>query len=115
MSGPKKRKVDSECLIRSGQQNIFFTEVLLTAVCLICQETVAFFKEYNISHHFATKHADYASKQSMQERVATAQRMMANLQTQQNFFSQTNCDSKVKYQGKFYAGIQISKGYQAFL
>ncbi|CAB1414483.1 unnamed protein product [Pleuronectes platessa] len=32
------------------------------------------FKEYNISHHFATKHANYTSKQSTQERAAMAQR-----------------------------------------
>ena len=57
------------------------------AVCLICQETVVVFKEYNISRHFATKHANYASKQSTKEREATAQRLMAYLQTQQNFFA----------------------------
>ena len=80
------------------------------AICLIWQETFAVFKEYNISRHFATKHANYASKQSTKEREATSQRLMAYLQTQQNFFLPTNCDSRVNYQGKFYAGIHISKG-----
>ncbi|CAB1429297.1 unnamed protein product [Pleuronectes platessa] len=37
-------------------------------------ERGGFFKEYNISRHFATKYANYASKQSTQERAATAQR-----------------------------------------
>ena len=72
--------------MKNGQQNHFFTVVRSTAVCLICQETVAAFKEYNISRHFSTKHANYASKQTTHERAATAQRLVANLQTQQNLF-----------------------------
>jgi len=66
---------------KEWRTNYFFTEVRSTAVCLICQETVAVFKEYNLSRHFATKRANYASKQSTQERAATAQRLEANLQT----------------------------------
>lgn len=34
-----------------------FTEVGNKAVCLLCNECVAVFKEPNISRHFATKHA----------------------------------------------------------
>lgn len=65
MSGPKRRKVDSECRVfnKEWTTKYFFTEVRSTAVCLICQEAVAVFKEYNISRHFATKHANYASRQ----------------------------------------------------
>ena len=84
MSEPKKRKVDSECRVFNKEwiTNFFFPEVRSTAVCLICQKTVAVFKEYNISRHFATKHANYASKQSTKEREATTQRLMAYLQSQ---------------------------------
>lgn len=54
----------------------FFTEVRSKAVCLICQETIAVLKEYNISRHFFIKHANYASNLSTQERVATADRLV---------------------------------------
>ena len=89
MSEPKKRKVDSECRVFNKEwiTKYFFTEVQSTAVCLICQETVAVFKEYNISRHFATKHANYASKQSTKEREVTAQRLMAYLQVSRIFFA----------------------------
>lgn len=52
MSGPKQRKVDSECRVfnKEWTTKYFFIEVRSTAVCLICQETVAVFKEY-ISRH----------------------------------------------------------------
>ncbi|GAA6101231.1 general transcription factor II-I repeat domain-containing protein 2-like, partial [Tachysurus ichikawai] len=109
MSRPKKRNVDSECRVfnKEWTTKYFFTEVRSMAVCLICKETVAVFKEYNIRRHFATKHANYTSKP--QERAATAQTLTANLADATNFFPQTNCDSRVMYQGKFFAGIQISK------
>lgn len=69
MSGPKKRKVDSECRVfnKEWTSKYFFTEVQSKAVCLICQETVAAFKEYNINCHFSSKHANYANDQSLHE------------------------------------------------
>ena len=78
------------------------------AVCLNCQETVAVFKEYNISRHFATKHANYASKQSRKRGYGSE--VDGLLTDSAEFFSPINCDSRVNYQGKFYAGLQISKG-----
>lgn len=92
----EKWTVSTECLIRREQQNSF-TKVWWTTVCLICQETVAVFKEHSISRYVARKHANYASKQSTQERAATPQRLAANSQTQH--------DSRVEYQGKFFTGI----------
>lgn len=35
-----------------------FTGVRAVAVCLICKETVAIFKEFDVSRHFPTKHAN---------------------------------------------------------
>lgn len=75
MSGPRKRKVDRECRVfhKEWTTQYFFTDHRSTAVCPICQETVAVFKELNISCYFATKHANYASEQSTKEREGTAQ------------------------------------------
>ncbi|MBN3316740.1 GT2D2 protein, partial [Atractosteus spatula] len=64
MSGLKKKKVDSECRVftKEWTAKYFFTEVGTKAICLICKESVAVFKEYNLSwHQFSTKHANYAS------------------------------------------------------
>ena len=110
MSGPKKIKVYSECWAfnKEWTAKYFFTEVRSKAVCLICQETPAVFKEYNISHYFSTKHANYASNQSMQEREATAQRLAANLQAQWNIFVRQTTIQEAST--KLFAGIQISKG-----
>uniref|UniRef100_A0A8C8RUL4 Uncharacterized protein n=1 Tax=Pelusios castaneus TaxID=367368 RepID=A0A8C8RUL4_9SAUR len=111
MSGPKKRKVDSECRVfkKEWTAKYFFTEVRSMAVCLICQETVAVFKEYNISCHLATKHANYASKQSPQERGATAQRLMAKLQAQQNLFHKQTAIQESSTKASFMLSFKLAK------
>lgn len=93
---------------------IFFTDVRSTAVCLICQETVAVFKEFNISRHFATKHANYASKQSNQERAATAQKLAANLQTQQNFFHRQTAIQESSTKASFLLAFKLAKASKPF-
>ncbi len=45
-----KRKVDSECRVFNPKwtSDYFFVQCKEMAVCLICQETVSVFKEYNL-------------------------------------------------------------------
>ena len=116
MSEPKKRKVDSECRVFNKEwiTKYFFNEVRSTAVCLICQETVAVFKEYNISRHFATKHANYASKQSTKEKEVTAQRLMAYLQSQQNFFRRQTASQDSITKASFVLGFKLAKASKPF-
>nr|KAF6360044.1 hypothetical protein mMyoMyo1_011002 [Myotis myotis] len=78
-------------------------------VCLICQETLAVFKEYNLSRHFATKHGNYASKQSPQEWEATAQRLMAKLQAQQNVFHRQTAIQETTTKASFMLSFQLAK------
>ena len=116
MSEPKKRKVDSECRVFNKEwiTKYFFTEGRSTALCLICQETVAVFKEYNISRHFATKHANYASKQSTKEREVTAQRLMAYLQSQQIFFRRQTASQDSITKASFVLGFKLAKASKPF-
>ncbi len=50
----EKKKVDSECRVfkEDGQQNTNSPISDKKAVCLICQESIAVFKDYNLSRHF---------------------------------------------------------------
>uniref|UniRef100_A0A8C6Y931 HAT C-terminal dimerisation domain-containing protein n=1 Tax=Naja naja TaxID=35670 RepID=A0A8C6Y931_NAJNA len=111
MSGPKKRKVDSKCRVfkREWTTKYFFTKVQSMLVCLIFQETLAVFKEYNLSRHFATKHGNYASKQSPQEREATAQRLMAKLQAQQNVFHRKTAIQETTIKASFMLSFILAK------
>ncbi|KAI7790369.1 putative general transcription factor II-I repeat domain-containing protein 2-like [Triplophysa rosa] len=61
-----KRKFDSECRVfnQKWTSDYFFVQCKEVAVCLICQETVAVFKEYNLRRHYETRHREkYASSQ----------------------------------------------------
>lgn len=44
----------------SGHLNI--SSFTSKSVCLICQESIAILKKYNITRHFLTKQANYATK-----------------------------------------------------
>ncbi|CAI6372756.1 unnamed protein product [Macrosiphum euphorbiae] len=58
MSQNKKRKIDTECRIFNDNWSLsyFFIEYRNKAMCLICYETVAVFKEFNIKRHYESKH-----------------------------------------------------------
>lgn len=92
----------------------FFTEVRSKAVCLICKETVAVLKEYNISRHFSTKHANYASNLSTQERTATADRLVASLQAQQNTFIRATSIQEASTKTSFLLAFKVAKASKPF-
>lgn len=84
---PKKRKVGSE--FRKFQtlweSEYFLKEFKGKCVCLICTETVAVMKEYNV-RHYGTKHQAYVSYTGA-EREQKVKQMVAILQGQQQYFS----------------------------
>ena len=61
----RKRKVDDECRIFNKEwgEKYFFVETNdQKASCLICNESVAVMKEYNIRRHYETNHLSTHSK-----------------------------------------------------
>lgn len=82
------RKVDSECCVFKEEWTAkYFTNIGHKAVCLICQESVAVFKEYNLNQNFSSKHANYASNLSSQEKSRNASKLATNLKAQENMFT----------------------------
>ena len=78
----KKRKVDSErrAFNKDWMPKYFFTEIDNKGVCLLCNQSVAVLKEYNISHHYATKHGNYDNNLSEAERQTRATERIENSQ-----------------------------------
>jgi len=62
----------------------FFTEIDNKGVCLLCNQSFAVLKEYNISHHYATKHGNYGNNLSAAERQTRATELDRKLARQQN-------------------------------
>ena len=88
MSVIKKRKIDNEGRQFNKQwtTKYFFTDVGGRAVCLICQDVVSVFKEYNVKRHFQTKHVNFGSKMSETELERKANDMLKSLKQQQTIF-----------------------------
>ena len=87
MAEPKKRKVESECrkFQTRWESEYFFKEFKGKCVCLICTETVAVMKEYNVRRHYETKHQAYASYTGAEREQKLKQRV-AILRGQQQYF-----------------------------
>ena len=70
MSAAKKRKTEHDCRIFKDEWSWknMFTSVSNKAVCLLCQETVAVFKEYNLRRHHQTKHLNFGHDFSEDDR-----------------------------------------------
>lgn len=85
----KKRKVDSEgrCFQERWELQYFFAENRGNCVCLICQETVALFKEFNVKRHYQTKHANTYDKLTGSERAEKVKQLQAALASQQQLFT----------------------------
>lgn len=70
MNDWKKRNSECPVLTKSGLQNIL-SQAMLQRQNILHQESFAMFK--NITRHFSTKHANYATKKKPQNCVPTEQ------------------------------------------
>ncbi len=86
MSLAKKRIVDSECRVFKEEwtTKYFFANIGQKAVCLICQESIAVFKDYNLSCNFSSKHSNYGVNLSPAEKANKALKLATNLKAQKN-------------------------------
>ena len=92
----------------------FFTEVGLTAVCLICQKNFAVVKEFNIRCHFDTNHANYRSSLSTQQQEVTSQRLVANFWIQQNTLFQQSAIHESITKASFLLAFKIAQVSKPF-
>ena len=85
----KKRIVDSECRVfneKWGEKYFFVKAENNTANYLICSESTAVLKKYNLRCHSETKHQSKYSKLSDKLRTEKFQSMKLNLQGQKSLF-----------------------------
>lgn len=118
MSSTKKRKVDFECRAFKDEwtQKYFFTLYKDKPLCLICNETIAVIKEFNIQRHFKTKHnsSTYASL-SEGERRSKIESLSKQLQCQQNLFKQQDATTKSVTKASYMIAHKIAKSNKKHL
>lgn len=111
----KKRKVDREGRRFQDKWRLeyFFTEIRNNCVCLICQETVAVFKEFNIKRHYQTKHANY-DKLTGDERSEKLKQLEAVLTAQQRFFTRAQESNENATRASYEVATLIAKHCKPF-
>ncbi|KAI7790545.1 putative general transcription factor II-I repeat domain-containing protein 2-like [Triplophysa rosa] len=116
MSVAKKRKVDSECRVFNEEwtTKYFFTSIGQKAVCLICHESIAVFKDYNLSRHFSSKHSNYAVTLSSAEKANKALKLATNLKAQQNTFTKQCAIQESVTKASYVVAHKIAKHSKPF-
>nr|DBA20368.1 TPA: hypothetical protein GDO54_017157 [Pyxicephalus adspersus] len=111
----KKRKVDSEG--RRFQERwkveFFFTEIRNHCVCLICQETVTIYKEFNIKRHYQTKHSTY-DKLTGRDRSEKLRQLEAVLMSQERFFTRARESNENATKASYDVAMLIAKNCKSF-
>ncbi len=75
------------CSRKNGQQNTSSPISDRRRYVLICQESIAVFKDYNLSRHFSSKHSNYAVNLSPAEKANKPLKLATNLKARQNTFT----------------------------
>nr|CAI5850299.1 unnamed protein product [Callosobruchus analis] len=83
----QKRKIETEGRLFNSEwtNKYFFIEFEKKYICLICRETVAVAKEYNMRRHFETKHIKISTLDESQ-RVLKLKELQRKLTGEQNIF-----------------------------
>ena len=112
----KKRKVDSEhrAFNKDWMPKYFFTEIDNKGVCLLCNQSVAVLKEYNISCHYATKHGNCGNNVSEAEWQTRATELDRKLARQQSVLAKSTLAQKSSTHASFKVAYHIAKHKKTF-
>ncbi|UYV69372.1 EPM2AIP1 [Cordylochernes scorpioides] len=112
----KKRKIDSECRKFKDQWNIqyFVTESSNKALCLICNESIAVLKEYNMKRHYETKHSQNYSKYTGIVRTEKFEALKRGLKSQQSLFTKVKTEQEAATRASFRVALEIAKRGKPF-
>ena len=82
-------------------------------MCLICQETIAVFKDYNLNRHYDTKHKKYCelTGQLRKDKIA---KLKANLQSQTSIFTKKVSENEKIVQVSYELNELIAKEMKPF-
>ena len=114
--GKTKRKIDSECRVFNPQwtHDYFFVQCKEKAVCLICQDTVAVFKEYNLRRHYESRHKDKYDSLQGQMRADKLSKLKSGLLAQQTTFVRQTELNQSSVRASFRVAQLIASGGKPF-
>ncbi|XP_066471476.1 EPM2A-interacting protein 1-like isoform X1 [Tiliqua scincoides] len=112
----KRRKVDLECRIFNPEWGVkyFFVHSGDKALCLVCNETVAVLKEYNLRRHYETRHKITYADFTGQQRLEAFEIMQRNLLSQQAAFTQRKTENEALTRASYKIAYALAKRGKPF-
>jgi hypothetical protein len=91
----QKRKVGDECrgFSNAWTELYFFIDVSGKPVCLICRESLAVMKQFNLKRHFDTRHKQDYSRFAGEARENQLKFLKNRLEQQQNSFQKLRVEN----------------------
>uniref|UniRef100_A0AAY4BEV8 SPIN-DOC-like zinc-finger domain-containing protein n=1 Tax=Denticeps clupeoides TaxID=299321 RepID=A0AAY4BEV8_9TELE len=111
-----KRKVDTEnrTFKTRWESEYMFTEVAGKPVCLLCGESVAVMKEFNLRRHHETKHVDKDKDMDMEQRLQKVEELKRGLKSWQALFRKAKSQSEAAVKARFILAEEIAKSARPF-
>ncbi|CAI9725589.1 Hypothetical predicted protein [Octopus vulgaris] len=113
---PKKRKIEDECRAFNEKclHNYFFTSCKNKAIYLVCQETIAVLKEYNLRRYYQTKHGYLGCNITDEEQKKMAVEYVAKLNKQRTLFKKQSSIHDTELKASFMVAYRISRRNKPF-
>ena len=111
----KRRKVDDECRSFNEEWTEKYFSILHFGkpTCLICNQSVAVNKEFNIKRHYETKHSKFSEYRG-QTRKDKINRLKLCLENQCSIFQKQNTESEKNTQASYEVAKLIAKNMKPF-
>lgn len=116
-SSSKKRKVSDECRVFQERWTdaYLFVEVSQKPICLVCNESVAVMKEYNLKRHYETKHAANFNMFQGQVRCDKVCDLKKKLKNQQFTFKKPSIETEACVKVSYAIAEKIAKKSKPFI
>lgn len=112
----KKRKLDDECRIFKERwtTDYFCIQSKDKSLCLICNETISMFKEYNIKRHYESKHKEKYETLEGQLRENKIEVLKKNLESQQRIFKKCANEKLASVRASYHVAKLVADGGRPF-
>lgn len=113
MESSRRWHTDKRHFKRTWEEEYFFTDINSKAVCLICGQSVAVLKEYNIRRHYETRHAAF-SRFKGEARKTKSRELLAKLRSQQNTLTRPSSAQESATQASYEISALIARSGRSF-
>ncbi|XP_059147647.1 uncharacterized protein LOC131935278 [Physella acuta] len=116
MAEKKKRKIDDECRQFQEEWNLkyFFIKSGDKALCLICNETVAVMKEYNLRRHHQSKHQGKYAQLEGKVRAKTYSKLKNQLTSQRTLINKSSNENEALKKASYNVAYVLAKSGKPF-